>query len=145
MKKTSSFLQVLSLALLMSINISAQDVAMVDAAKVTSSENYSNRASYEAKTLANQSAIAQIRAHIAQNISYPDQAIAYGTEGIVVVEVKIDKQGMVKETSLVKRLAAPFDLAVMNALKNLDRIELSNEKYSDLSTVHIPVRFTNSL
>lgn len=147
MKKISTFSKALfglGLFIGSSFAINAQDVAFVNHSELKK-EVKKTMATLKYAESHNDQAVAQISKHIATHINYPDQAISYGVEGVVVVEIKIAPNGKIEESRIVKRLSDQFDSAVLKAISDLDKIDLNESTYEGFSTVHIPVRFTNSL
>ncbi len=71
-------------------------------------------------------------------LSYPPRAKELGVEGIVILEVDIDKKGRVVAVRVVKRAGFGFDEAAVNMIKNSKFLPA----YSDGRPVPVRMRFT---
>ena len=63
-----------------------------------------------------QAAIAQIKAHVVNNMEYPELMIQYGIEGTVVVGVSISEDGQISKTGIVRSPSQQFDSTVLEAM-----------------------------
>lgn len=150
MKKVQSFSRnLLGLGLFMGSSIlmnAQQDLAVVSHAAL-----YANAPTITAIADADHArnhsnvAVAQIRHHILQDLSYTDIASDYDIEGTVVVEISLNDTGAITNTRIIKRLSNDLDEAVLSSINDLASIKVPERTYKGVNTVHIPIRFTNSL
>ncbi len=153
MKKVKSFSRnLLGLGLFMGstlmINAQKEDLAVLTSAIPTYSSVINSKTSVRSNTkssLHTYEAIEQIRKHISSQLSYTDIAVEYNIEGTIVVEVSMDKEGKISNKRIIKKLQSGLDQAVINSLGKLTKVNIDQDTYQGVNTVHIPIRFTNSL
>ncbi len=120
----------------------ANDAPIAESEAITVSLNDSGAHNYSFEH--SQSAIAQLRKHIAKNIQYPDVMFEYGIEGTAVLEVTISDNGKIQESKIVRSISPAFDAAIVNTMESINSINIKEKKYEGANKVHVPIKFSIS-
>ena len=87
-------------------------------------------------------ATTEILNEISSHLVYPAYLEEFEIKGTSHVKVKIDQEGKIISTSIVKSIGKPFDEAILKSIKNLKSVSpvYINGQAMDYSIV-VPVRF----
>ena len=86
-----------------------------------------------------------IVAFIQKNLAYPNVAAADRREGRVFISFIINNQGEVQAPTIVKGLSAPYDAAVLAAVRKLPRFEPGKQAGQSVAvSLTVPILFANA-
>ena len=82
-------------------------------------------------------------AYLGSNISYPDEAIRKGVEGVVYVAFTVEKDGSVNDVDIVRGIGAGCDEEVVRLVRSMPAWKPGTQKGTPVSVrYNMPVKFT---
>ncbi|MBN1414629.1 MAG: energy transducer TonB [Bacteroidales bacterium] len=84
---------------------------------------------------------ADLGAGIVSKVPYPEQAIAKGIEGVVIIEFRVDKNGLVDRIKIVEDIGGGCGQAASNAISSMKFRPAVQNGYTVPCSVRVPVRF----
>ncbi len=87
-------------------------------------------------------AIEQLTHHLRNNTQYPDIMVENAVEGTIVVKVKIDTLGKIKQAKVVKSPNAVFDKMILQSVAEIKEIDFQQSRYEGKQVVYVPIKFS---
>jgi len=150
MKTTLQFILSISLFFATSIFCHAQDaLAEVDASLLNANKT-EVKVEKEKSTLSprqiyfnqTQMATEQLVQRLAEKITYPDHLKEQYLEGEVIIEVFINRAGVIKEAKVHKSLQKDFDQMVLTSILEMAKVNVDSLQYQGARRLRIPVNFS---